>query len=86
LDTDDISLSEEEIKMIRKKSGKPLLVIIPMNPKKYNGISDNEPIIGIGVMFPIIEGEKKYEYAARPLTADFEEEVQQSDDEDDDEN
>lgn len=80
LNTTDTSLSEKKIKEYRKKYGKPLLVLIPINPKKYQGISNDEPIIGFGLMFPIIETEKKFEYAARPLNPEFEDEVQQSDD------
>lgn len=86
LDTEDTSLTEVKIKEIRKKYGKPLLVIIPINPINYNGISNEEPIIGLGIMFPIIDSEEKYEYAARPLVIDFDEELQESDDEDEDEN
>jgi len=85
LNTNDKSLTEKKIKEYRKKYGKPLLVFIPINPEKYKGVSDDEPIIGFGLMFPIIETEKKFEYAARPLNPDFEEEVQQSDDKADDE-
>jgi hypothetical protein len=80
-------LSEKDIREYRKRYGKPLLVFVPINPdpEKYEGISNEEPIIGFGLMFPIIDSEKKFEYAARPLNPEFEEEVQQSDDKADDE-
>ena len=87
LNTTKKSLSEKDIREYRKRYGKPLLVFVPINPdpEKYEGISDEEPIIGFGLMFPIIDSEKKFEYAARPLNPEFEEEVQQSDDKADDE-
>ena len=85
LNTKKKHLSEKEIKEYRKKYGKPLLVFIPMNPEKYKGVSNKEPIIGFGLMFPVFDSEKKFEYAARPLNIEFEEEPQQSDDKADNE-
>jgi hypothetical protein len=77
--------NEKEIKELRKKTGNPLLVIVPIDPTGFSNIDPEIPIIGLGLIFPIIETEKKYEYAARPLVDDFEEEPQQSDDPADDE-
>jgi hypothetical protein len=77
--------SEDELKEIRKKLQQPLIVILPIDSSHYSGIENNLPIIGLGIIFPIIESEKKFEYAARPLNLEFEEEPQQSDDIADDE-
>ncbi len=78
--------NEKEIKQLRKEYGNPLLVIVPLNPKEFTGIDPTEPIIGFGLIFPIIDSEKKFEYAARPLSAEFEDEPQHSDDTAEDEN
>ena len=76
-----LEATEDEIKNERKRLLKPLLVLMPIDPSEYD--LDNEtPIIGFGIMFPIIDSEKKYEYAARPIPG-MEEEVQESDDPDD---
>lgn len=85
LNVTEIPKSEEEIRRLRKDYGKPLLVIIPIDPSTINGIDPTIPIIGFGIIFPTIDNEEKYEYAARPLVVDFEEEVQQSDDDNYDE-
>ena len=77
--------SEDDLKEIRKRLQQPLIVILPIDSYDYSGIENNLPIIGLGIIFPIIESEKKFEYAARPLNPDFEEEPQQSDDKTDDE-
>ena len=77
--------SEDDLKEIRKRLQQPLIVILPIDSSDYSGIENNLPIIGLGIIFPIIESEKKFEYAARPLNPDFEEELQQSDDKTDDE-
>ena len=77
--------SEDDLKEIRKRLQQPLIVILPIDSSDYSGIENNLPIIGLGIIFPIIESEKKFEYAARPLNPDFEEEPQQSDDKTDDE-
>ena len=70
--------SEDKIRLIRKNLSKPLLVIMPIDPITYN-IDKTIPIIGFGIVFPLIDKENKFEYAARPLR-DYEEELQQSDD------
>lgn len=77
----DMSATEDEIKAERKKLQKPLLVIMPIDPSEYS-VDKDIPIIGFGIMFPIIDSEKKYEYAARPLIG-MDEEVQESNDPDD---
>ena len=69
--------SEDDLKEIRKRLQQPLIVILPIDSYDYSGIENNLPIIGLGIIFPIIESEKKFEYAARPLNPDFEEEPQQ---------
>jgi hypothetical protein len=78
--------NENEIKQLRKKFGKPLLVIVPIDPSNFSDVDKDVPIIGFGLIFPIIDSEKKFEYAARPLNSEFEDESQQSDDIADDEN
>jgi hypothetical protein len=76
-----LEATEDEIKNERKRLLKPLLVLMPIDPSEYD-LDKETPIIGFGIMFPIIDSEKKYEYAARPLPG-MEEEVQKSDDPDD---
>lgn len=78
--------NEEEIKQLRKKSSTPLLVIVPIDPTGFRGVDQDNPIIGFGIMFPLIDSEQKFEYAARPLILDFDEELQESDDTAEDEN
>ncbi len=78
--------SEEDIKKRRKELGKPLLVLMPIDVSSYNVIHPNLPSIGFGLIFPVIDSEKKFEYAARPLNPDFEDEPQQSDENTEDEN
>ena len=69
--------SEEDfIKNKRKELGNPLLILMPIDSSIYNV---DFPMIGVGIIFPLLDAEKKYEYAARPLR-DYEEELQQSDD------
>ena len=77
--------SEDEIKNIRKNLEQPLLVILPIDSVDHKGVSEETPIVGFGLIFPIIDSENKFEYAARPLNPDFEEEPQQSDDKAEDE-
>lgn len=77
--------SEDEIKEIRKNLEQPLLVILPIDSIYHKGVSEDTPIVGFGLIFPIIDSEKKFEYAARPLNPDFEEGPQQSDDKAEDE-
>jgi hypothetical protein len=79
LDASGLSLNEKEIKELRMKYGNPLLVFVPINPIGFNNLNSTIPIIGFGIMFPSIETEVKYEYAARPLNG-MEDEVQVSDD------
>lgn len=72
------SISEEELRTIRKMAGSPLLVILPLDPR-VSGAGHSVPIVGVGIQFPELEGEVAYEYAARPMPG-MEEEVQVSDD------
>jgi hypothetical protein len=86
LNIKSVPKKESEIKALRKQSGRPLLVIIPMDSDKVIDVDKDMPIIGFGLIFPEIESETKFEYAARPLIPEFEEEPQKSDDTEEDEN
>ena len=68
------------IKMERKKQGKPLLVLMPLDPRVSDSLDNTTPIVGFGILFPKLNHEETYEYAARPVLDNFEEEVQTSDD------
>ena len=68
------------IKMERNKQEKPLLVLMPLDPRVSNCLDDTTPIVGFGILFPKLNHEETYEYAARPVLDDFEDEVQTSDD------
>jgi hypothetical protein len=72
---------EDEIKKKRRELGIPLLVIMPLDPRiSKTLIREDVPLIGYGIQFPEIEGEVRYEYAARPLRADFDDAPDESDD------
>lgn len=71
-------MGETEIRAMRKASGEPLLVILPID-SRIAGEKHSVPLIGVGVQFPEVEGEVPFEYAVRPM-AGMEEEVQESDD------
>jgi hypothetical protein len=72
------SISEHELRSVRKSAGVPLLVILPLDPR-VSAAGHAVPIVGVGVQFPEIEGEVAYKYAVRPM-AGMEDEVQESDD------
>lgn len=72
------SISEQELRAIRKNAGVPLLVILPLDPR-VSVAEHAVPIVGVGVQFPEIDGEVAYEYAVRPM-AGMEDDVQESDD------
>lgn len=72
------SISEQELRAVRKKAGVPLLVILPLDPR-VSDAGHAVPIVGVGIQFPEIEGEVAYEYAVRPM-AGMEDDVQESDD------
>ncbi len=74
---------EQEIKDKRNNEGRPLLVIMPLDPRVSPELDEDIPLIGFGLIFPEFKGEETYEYAARPLQVDFEESPQKSDDPDD---
>ena len=76
--------SESEIKAKRKEKRNPLLVLLPLDPRVSSKLDTNTPIVGFGIVFPELENEQKYEYAARPLIDDFENSPQQSDEEESD--
>jgi hypothetical protein len=73
--------SEQEIKEKRNYEKKPLLVLMPLDSRVSSLLNENIPIIGFGLIFPKFSGEETYEYAARPMETDFEEELQEEDDE-----
>lgn len=72
--------SEQEIKDKRKEKKTPLLVIMPLDSRVSNLLDENIPLIGFGLMFPEFKGEETYEYAARPIQLDFNDELQEDDD------
>ncbi len=47
---------------------------------KLKELDKTTPIIGFGLIFPEFENEETYEYAARPLELQFEENLQDDDD------
>ncbi len=72
--------TEQEIKDKRNSEGKPLLVIMPLDPRVSPDLDENIPLVGFGLIFPEFEGEETYEYAARPQQTEFEEILQEDDD------
>ena len=84
MDIETLNPKEKEIKEIRANSGKSLLVIYPLDWTADNGLLQNIPLVGWGIVFPEIENEEKVEFAARPLVLDAEE--GQTDDDNDTEN
>ncbi|WP_242923104.1 Z1 domain-containing protein [Pontibacter liquoris] len=79
----DSEPTEELIKQKRNTEGRPLLVIMPLDPRVSSKLDENIPLIGFGLIFPDFEGEEVYSYAARPAQVDFEEVLQEDDDEQD---
>ena len=69
-----------EIKRERNKKSKPLLVLMPLDPRISDTLDEEVPLVGFGILFPKLNHEETYEYAARPILDEFEEEVQTSDD------
>lgn len=84
LEIDNPNPKEKEIKEVRAKSGKSLLVIYPLDWTADNGLVQGVPLIGWGIVFPEIENEEKVEFAARPMVLDSED--GQADDDNDLEN
>lgn len=76
----------DEIKAARTAKAQPLLVIIPLTNREgpVDGFDNDVPLVGFGIHFPVIDGEKHYEYAARPIP-EFMEELQTSDELEEDE-
>lgn len=60
------NISEDAIKKRRSELAKPLIVLYPLDVRKVD-FESKTPVIGFGLMFPIIEGEMKLEYAVRPV-------------------
>jgi hypothetical protein len=79
------STTEGEIKETRNNLEQPLLVIMPLDPRVSDDLNPSIPLIGFGVVFPKFDGEETYEYAARPMQEEFEEEPQEDDDKDNEE-
>ena len=75
---------EKEIKRVRKEKGTPLLVMVPLDPRVDPSLDQETPLVGFGIIFPELDNEEKYEYAARPLLEDFERAPQESDENEDD--
>lgn len=72
--------TETEIKEARNKKQRPLLVIMPLDPRVSEELDSSVPLIGFGLMFPEFKGEETYEYAARPAIDEFDENLQEDDD------
>src|SRR5690606_16218592 len=80
----NVNTDEPTIKELRKSKGTPLLVLMPLDPRVSTRLNHSSPLLGFGIIFPELENEAKFEYAARPpKSSDAEEEPQQSDDLDD---
>lgn len=78
------SAKVDDIKKERNKKSKPLMVLMPLDPIISNSLNKKIPLIGFGILFPKLNHEETYEYAARPVLEDFEIELQTSDDPADD--
>lgn len=78
--SNDENPNEDQIKAKRKELGKPLLVIMPLDPRISEDLDPNVPLVGFGLMFPAFSGEELHEYAARPLEIEYEEETHEDDD------
>lgn len=76
--------TEQDIKDKRNSEGKPLLVIMPLDPRVSPDLDENIPLVGFGLIFPEFEGEQTFEYAARPQQTEFEEILQEDDDTEED--
>lgn len=79
----NVGTDEKEIKKQRKQKGAPLLVLMPLDPRVSRKLRQETPLVGFGIIFPELDNEVKFEYAARPLQTNFEENPQESDDPDD---
>jgi hypothetical protein len=79
-----IGTDEKEIKKQRKEKGTPLLVLMPLDPRVSKKLRHDTPLLGFGIIFPELENESKFEYAARPLQNQFEVIPQEDDDTDGD--
>ena len=78
--SDGEEATEEQIKQKRNQQAKPLLVIMPLDPRVSQRLDEKIPIVGFGLIFPAFEGEETYEYAARPMKPEFEENLHEDDD------
>lgn len=82
LNFDKKNPSETELKARRNSIQKPLLVILPLDPRVSDDLDENIPIIGFGLVIPEVENEVKVEYAAR-IIEDDDDYIQEDDDLDD---
>ena len=70
LNIDESSPSEQIIKSKRNAIQKPLLVLMPFDPRISDEIDNNTPLIGFGIIIPEFKNEEKVEFAARKLNID----------------
>ncbi len=84
LDINESTPSEQVIKDKRNAIQKPLLVLMPFDPRISDDLDESIPLIGFGVIIPEFSDEEKIEFAARPMVFDAEE-TQTDDDIEDDE-
>lgn len=80
----EVDTDEKEIKKQRKEKGTPLLVLMPLDPRVSTKLNHETPLLGFGIIFPELENEAKFEYAARPVQTEFEEILQEDDDTEED--
>ena len=80
LNIEDKSPSEALIKKKRNAAQKPLLVLMPFDPRISDDLDVDKPIIGFGVIIPEFDNEEKIEFAARIVDTNPEFEYSQNDD------
>ena len=76
----NVDTKEPQIKKLRADSQIPLLVLMPLDPRVSDKLDEAIPLVGFGIVFPELDHEEKFEYAARPQTEEFEESPQEDDD------
>jgi hypothetical protein len=83
LDINEKAPSEQLIKDTRNAIQKPLLVLMPFDPRVSDSLDHNIPLIGFGVIIPEFINEEKVEFAARKLDIDIDYSQDDDDIEDD---
>lgn len=78
LDFEEKNPEKAKIRDRRNSIQKPLLVILPLDPRVSDDLDKTIPIIGFGLVIPEVENEVKVEYAARII--EDEDDYQQEDD------